>query len=92
MTHSNWKRNLILIFFLLAGVILGALLSSACAGIPYLSWLGYGKSVGIPAASPMVVDLAIVKIAFGFEMSVDVAQIFTIILAILCYKATVKKL
>ena len=88
----NWKRNFVLIFFLLAGIILGALISSLCASIPFLSWLDFGKSVGVSADSPMIIDLSVIKVAFGFEMGINVAQIFTITAALIIYKSISKKL
>ncbi len=88
----NWKKNLVLIFFLLAGVILGALLANVGQHVPFLSWLAYGKTVGISPDSPMVIDLSVVRVAFGFEMGINVAQIITIILSILGYKSISKKL
>ena len=35
------KRNLLLIFFILAGIVLGGMLANLCANIPFLSWLAY---------------------------------------------------
>ncbi|MDD2955771.1 MAG: DUF4321 domain-containing protein [Oscillospiraceae bacterium] len=86
------KRNLILIFLLLAGVIFGALLASMTADIPFLSWLSFGDSVGIATESPMILDLSVLKLAFGFELKVNVAQIICVILAILAYKGLGRRL
>ncbi len=86
------KKNLILLFYILAGIIIGALIASFARDVSFLSWLAYGETVGIPTASPMYLDLSVVKVAFGLEMGINVAQIFTIALSIFCYKATVHKL
>ena len=40
------KRNLLLIFFILAGIVLGGMLANLCANIPFLSWLAYSSSIG----------------------------------------------
>ena len=51
------KRNLLLIFFILAGIVLGGMLANLCANIPFLSWLAYSSSIGFNADSPFVLDL-----------------------------------
>ena len=80
------KKNLILLFLLLAGVIFGSLLASVTRGVGWLSWLSYGQSVGISASSPMIIDLAIMQIAFGFALEVNIAQIIGVLIAIMAYK------
>ena len=35
------KRTLLLWFFILAGIVLGAMLASVCRNVPFLSWLSY---------------------------------------------------
>jgi len=86
------QRTLAFLFFLLAGIIVGALIASVCADIPFLSWLGYGKTVGLSTSNPMLLDLSMVKVAFGFEVGINVAQIITITAALLIYKSVARKL
>ena len=86
------KRNLAFLFFLLAGVILGLLLASATEQIPFLSGLSFGRTVGLSTANPLIVDLAILKIAFGCEIGFNVAQIITVTAALLLYKNVAAKL
>ncbi|MEG2203625.1 MAG: DUF4321 domain-containing protein [Oscillospiraceae bacterium] len=88
----KFKRNLVFAFFLIAGVIVGGALASLTASIPFLSWLSYGRTIGISTADPLLLDLALVKIAFGFELGVNLAQIITITLALLTYKSVAAKL
>lgn len=88
----KWKKNVLLIFMLLAGVVVGALLASLAAGLPFLSWLAYGSSVGIDVASPMIIDLAVIKLALGFELSINVAQIICVILSVVLYKGLANRL
>ena len=73
------------LFYLLAGVIIGSLLANLLGGIPALSWLAYTKSIGFSAANPAVLDLVIIRITFGFSMSVSVAQIITVSTAMYLY-------
>lgn len=91
-SEMKLQRTLVFLFFLLSGIILGALLASACANISFLSWLAYGKTIGLSTANPMLLDLSMVKMAFGFEVGVNVAQIITITAALLVYKSVARKL
>lgn len=88
----KWKRNLLLLFMLLAGVVMGSLLASVTAKVPMLGWLSYGSSVGISTGEPMLLDLAVLQIAFGFQFQINVAQIICIILAVCLYKGLADKL
>ncbi len=86
------KRDILFLFCILAGTIVGALVANFAAQIPSVSWLGFGRSIGLSADSPMVLDLLIIRLAFGFEMKINVAQILTILGSIFVYKGLVKKL
>ena len=77
------KKNLILLFLLLA---------AATRGIPWLSWLSYGQTVGISVDNPMILDLAVIQLAFGFELGVNIAQIICVLIAIFAYKGLVSRL
>ena len=79
------KRTFLFLFYLLAGILTGSLLATVFRGIPALVWLGYTNTIGFSAANPAVLDLIIVKITFGFSMSVSVAQIITIAIAMFIY-------
>lgn len=79
---TKWKKNLLFLFYLLAGIVLGAVLARLCAGVSFLSWLNYGESVGISAGS---VDLAILDVTFGFSLTINVAQIITVGVAMWLY-------
>lgn len=82
------KRNLLLCFFLLAGIVLGGMLADLCAQVPFLAWLGYARRIGFSPESPLVIDLSVLKVTFGFSMGVSVAQVITISLAIFLYYKT----
>ncbi len=86
------KKNLILLFLLLAGVVFGSLLAAATRNIPWLAWLSYGQTVGISVNNPMILDLAVIRLAFGFELGVNIAQIICVLLAILAYKGLAARL
>ena len=86
------RKTLIAVFYLIAAVVIGALLAAATAQIPFLSWFAFGKSMGIPVDSPGVLDLSVIKLAFGFEVGVTVAHILCFIGAFAGYKYTVKRM
>ena len=48
------KRTLLLWFFILAGIVLGAMLASVCRNVPFLSWLSYYQSIDFNADAPFV--------------------------------------
>ena len=82
------KRNLLLLFFVLAGIVVGAMLAAVCKNVPFLSWLSYYQSIGFNADAPFVLDLSVLRLTFGFSMVISVAQIITIALAIFLYNKT----
>ncbi len=89
---SGIKRTIAFLFFLLAGIVLGTILGRVCDGVPFLSWLAYNLSVGIDTGSPLVLDLIVFKLAFGFTLSVNAAQILCVIAALIIYSKTCKGL
>ena len=80
------KRDFLFLFYLLAGIIAGSIIANLCAGAGALSWLAYGQSIGFSPNAPAIIDLAIIKLTFGFSMSLTVAHIITITLALLLYR------
>ena len=78
------KRTLLLCFFLLAGILLGAMIASLAAGTPGLGWLAFSQSISFHP----VLDLSIVLLDLNFTMGISVAQIITISLAIFLYTRT----
>ncbi|MFV0411704.1 MAG: DUF4321 domain-containing protein [Oscillospiraceae bacterium] len=84
----KFKRNLLLLFFILAGVVVGAMLASVCQNVPFLRWLSYGGSIGFNPANPFVLDLSVLTLTFGFSLTISVAQIITLGLAIFLYNKT----
>lgn len=79
------KNTFMFLFYLLAGIIVGSLVGNVCLGVPGLTWMGYARTIGFAASNPAVLDLIIVKITFGFAMSVSVAQIIFILLSMFIY-------
>ena len=74
---------LILAFIILAAVVLGGLVAELTKDIGFFHWIGYERSVGIPTVS---LDLAIIKLNFGFELSINVIQIIFLTAAVFIYR------
>lgn len=89
---KDLKKTIAFLFFLLAGIVLGTVVARLCADISFLSWLAYTMSVGLDTASPLVLDLIVFKLAFGFSLTVNPAQIICIIIALIAYNKTCKGL
>lgn len=75
------KRTLFLCFFILSGIVLGALIAELCTGVPGLSWLAFARGISF---SPSL-DLAVIRLNVDCYMGVSVAQIITVSLAIFLY-------
>lgn len=85
------KKTIAFLFFLVSGVILGSLLANATAGVSFLSWLSFGKWIGVPISNPFVLDLALLKLSLGFEIGVNVAQIIFITIGMFLYRFVAQK-
>ena len=86
---KNLKKTFAFIFFLLAGIVLGAFIAYICSGKSYVGWLAWGKELGIPN---FTADLYVTKITFGLMFNVTISQLFTIPTAIIIYCKTCKSL
>lgn len=89
---KDFKKTIAFLFFLLAGIVLGTVLARLCTNVSFLSWLSYTMSVGIDTGAPVVLDLIVFKLAFGFTLSVTPAQIICVIIALIAYNNTCKGL
>lgn len=78
------KNIWILLVFLLAGLVIGGLLGKLAAGVPWLWWLSYEQAFGL--ASPIVLDLNVLKLTFGLIVNINVASIVGMVLAVFIYK------
>ena len=78
------KNIWVLLLLLLSGVVLGGFLGTLAEGIPFLSWLNFGQSFGID--TPLVLNLGILVITFGFSIRITMAGIIGVVLAILVYR------
>lgn len=81
---AKGKNFWILLIFLLCGLVIGGLIGTITAGINYLEWLSYGESFGL--TSPLVLDLSILSLSFGFTVKINIASIIGISIAIFIYR------
>ena len=78
------KNIWVLLLFILSGIVVGGLLGNLAAHVDFLSWLAYGEEFGL--ATPIELDLNVVKLTFGLMFKINIANIIGIILAIFIYK------
>ena len=86
MRNNNFWLNL---FLILAGVVLGTMVSRLTSGMKFLSWLSFGLSFGTP--SPFTLDLGIMSLTFGISIDITVSTIICIALSLLLGKLIVKR-
>jgi hypothetical protein len=79
---SGW----LLAVLLIGGVVVGALIAQATKNAQYLSWLSYACSFGVSPDKPMILDLSVIRVAFGFEMGISIAQVLCLLAAVLLYR------
>lgn len=77
-------RFWLFLIFLFSGIILGGLLGDLAKSVPYLEWLGYGKSFGL--TEPLVLDVCVFKLTFSIMFELNVASIIGILLAVFMYR------
>lgn len=86
------KRFFIGILLFLGAVLLGQFVSRIFEDVSALSWLSYTVSVGIPSSQPFVLDLSVLSLALGCYLTINIAQIILLILAVFLYHPLLKRL
>lgn len=81
------KNKILLIMLILAGAIVGAIAAKGAANVDMLQWLAYSKDIGLESTT---LDLIVMKLTFGFELSLSVAQIIFMIIATFIYPKIAK--
>ena len=74
----------ILLLLLLAGVVLGGFFANLFGVFSGLGWLAYGSSFGL--TSPLVLDLGVLTLQFGFTIRFTIAGLIGIVLAFFLYR------
>lgn len=78
------KNVWILLVLLLSGLVIGGLIGDVASKMGGLEWLSYGQSFGLN--QPIILDLNIINVTFGFMLKINVASILGILIAILVYR------
>ncbi len=81
------KNNFIMILIILSGLIIGSYLGSLTESIPALSWLNYGKTIGL--TQPFILDLSFLKLQFGLSISFTIAGIIGMIISFIIYRKVI---
>lgn len=84
-TNRNSNKNEWTLFFLvLAGIVLGGFMGKLAGDISYLKWLNFGYDFGMQ--NPLTVNLKVLYLQFKIMISINIASILGIALAIFAYR------
>ena len=75
-------RGLLLAAFLILAVVLGKLGGDAALSVPWLSWLGASARFGF---GPTTLDVSILQVTFGIQMSLNILQCILFVAVIVLY-------
>lgn len=78
------KSNILFALTLISGLVIGGFLGDVMARAPFLSWLGYGKSIGL--TDPFYLDLSFMTLTLGFTLNITIAGIIGMVIALILYK------
>ena len=78
------RDRLTLVILLLAGLVIGGFIGEWLGTNPTFTFLNYGKTFGL--TQPMVLDLNVLQLTFGFTVKFNLASIIGIILAFIIYR------
>lgn len=81
----GFKKGLIFTLFLFMGIFLGSILTEIAQNVPFLSFLTWGKTVGIGVPNPISIDLAVINLSFGFSIQMNLAILLCVIVSLLFY-------
>ncbi len=74
------------VILMLTGIVLGSFIGDLAAGVNGLSWLAYGESFGLGAASPVVLDLGVLTLTFGIGFTLNIAMILGMAIAFFAWR------
>lgn len=83
------KYALYMFFLALCAIILGGMLGNMVISTDGLSWLGYSKTFAFEPGT--FLNLDVIKLTFGLTITINVAQIFLLVTAIVVYYKTAPK-
>lgn len=81
-------KTFLKIMVILMGIVLGIYLGELLSNIPALSFLSYGKELGL--TNPISLNLGFLSLTFGLMIKLNIAGIIGFILAICIIKWVIK--
>ena len=81
---SRSAKHLNFLLFLLAGIVIGGFLGTYLGNLPYMGFLKFGDTFGM--SSPLVLELGIIALTFGLNITINIAGIIGILIAIILFK------
>lgn len=83
-SRNDGKSIWVLILMMLAGIVIGGFIGSYLGQLQYMQWLQYGDTFGM--SQPLILELGIINVQFGFTMKFSIAGLIGMIVAIIAYK------
>ncbi len=83
-SRSDNKNIWILFLMMLAGIVIGGFIGNYLGQLEYMQWLQYGDTFGM--AQPLILELGIINVQFGFTIKFSIAGIIGMIVAIIAYR------
>lgn len=83
------KKTLYMLLLIITAIVSGSLIGKAAKGS--LKWLGYSKTFSF-LRDGNIIDTEVFKLNFGFYISINIAQILCILIAIFVYYKSASKL
>ncbi len=78
------KNFWVLLVFILCGLVIGGLLGEVAKQVSWLSWMGFGQSFGLE--NPLTLNLGVLTITFAMMITINIASIIGIAIAIFIYR------
>lgn len=83
-SRNDGKSIWVLILMMLAGIVIGGFIGTYLGQLQYMQWLQYGDTFGM--SQPLILELGIINVQFGFTMKFSIAGLIGMIVAIIAYK------
>ena len=78
------KGKIAFILILISGLVIGGLIGDTLGNIPVLSWLNYGKQIGLNP--PLSLDLSFFTLDLGMTIKLNIAGIIGMLISVIVYK------
>lgn len=83
------KKTFSFIFFTLSAIVLGAFIAYLCEDISFLSWLAWGKTIGLDNFS---LDLYVLSLNISLKLQFTLSQLITVPIGLIVYAKCCKGL